>query len=134
MQVNPDMVPCLEDAGLSFTGKDETGQRMEVWDFGHNIIFTFCQIVLAIYATSGDYELILALLMQQVVELPNHPYYIGVQFHPEFKSRPGKPSALFLGTSLTPSNIGYLSFNLLHLPEFLWHTLETCCFIHQNIY
>ncbi|CAL9055616.1 unnamed protein product [Musa banksii] len=36
----------------------------------------------------------------EVVELPSHPYYIGVQFHPEFKSRPGKPSALFLGLIL----------------------------------
>ncbi|KAF9686076.1 hypothetical protein SADUNF_Sadunf03G0120700 [Salix dunnii] len=60
-EVNPDMVSRLEDAGISFTGKDETCQRMEI------------------------------------VELPNHPYYIGAQFHPEFKSRPGKPSALFLG-------------------------------------
>ncbi|XP_048132531.1 CTP synthase isoform X2 [Rhodamnia argentea] len=33
----------------------------------------------------------------EIVELPNHPYYVGVQFHPEFKSRPGKPSPLFLG-------------------------------------
>ncbi|KAK4737337.1 hypothetical protein R3W88_001034 [Solanum pinnatisectum] len=60
-EVNPDMVQQLEDAGLSFTGKDESGRRMEI------------------------------------VELPNHPYFIGVQFHPEFKSRPGTPSALFLG-------------------------------------
>lgn len=60
-EVNPDMIARLENAGLSFTGKDETGRRMEI------------------------------------VELPNHPYFIGVQFHPEYKSRPGKPSALFLG-------------------------------------
>ncbi|TYG86659.1 hypothetical protein ES288_A13G151300v1 [Gossypium darwinii] len=33
----------------------------------------------------------------EIVELPSHPYFIGVQFHPEFKSRPGKPSALFSG-------------------------------------
>lgn len=33
----------------------------------------------------------------QVLELRGHPYYVGVQFHPEFKSRPGKPSAVFLG-------------------------------------
>ncbi|XP_028110797.1 CTP synthase 1-like isoform X3 [Camellia sinensis] len=59
-EVNPDMVAQLEDAGLSFTGKDESGQRMEI------------------------------------VELSSHPFYVGVQFHPEFKSRPGKPSALFL--------------------------------------
>jgi len=30
MQVNPELVSRLENAGLSFTGKDETGQRMEV--------------------------------------------------------------------------------------------------------
>ncbi|KAJ7010241.1 hypothetical protein NC653_000857 [Populus alba x Populus x berolinensis] len=29
-EVKPDMVSSLEDAGLSFTGKDETGQRMEI--------------------------------------------------------------------------------------------------------
>ncbi|XP_008786810.2 CTP synthase-like isoform X2 [Phoenix dactylifera] len=33
----------------------------------------------------------------EILELPSHPYFIGVQFHPEFKSRPGKPSAPFLG-------------------------------------
>lgn len=33
----------------------------------------------------------------QIVELPSHPFFIGVQFHPEFKSRPGKPSPPFLG-------------------------------------
>ncbi|BAT93095.1 hypothetical protein LR48_Vigan05g040000 [Vigna angularis] len=33
----------------------------------------------------------------EIVELPSHPFYIGVQFHPEFKSRPGKPSPLFSG-------------------------------------
>ncbi|CAL9765315.1 unnamed protein product [Musa acuminata subsp. burmannicoides] len=33
----------------------------------------------------------------EIVELHTHPYFIGVQFHPEFKSRPGKPSALFSG-------------------------------------
>ncbi|PON44651.1 CTP synthase [Parasponia andersonii] len=60
-EVNPEMVGRLEKAGLSFTGKDLTGRRMEI------------------------------------VELRNHPYYVGVQFHPEFKSRPGKPSALFSG-------------------------------------
>ncbi|RWW82874.1 hypothetical protein BHE74_00008639 [Ensete ventricosum] len=35
----------------------------------------------------------------EIIELPSHPYYVGVQFHPEFKSRPGKPSAVFLAAS-----------------------------------
>ena len=29
------------------------------------------------------------------VELSDHPWYIGVQFHPEFKSRPNRPHKLF---------------------------------------
>jgi CTP synthase len=31
----------------------------------------------------------------EIVELPDHPWFIGVQFHPEFKSRPNRPHALF---------------------------------------
>lgn len=31
----------------------------------------------------------------EIVELPNHPFYLGVQFHPEFKSRPNNPGPLF---------------------------------------
>lgn len=31
----------------------------------------------------------------EIVELPDHPWFIGVQFHPEFKSRPNKPHKLF---------------------------------------
>ena len=33
----------------------------------------------------------------EIFELENHPYYVGVQFHPEFKSRPNRPSPPFLG-------------------------------------
>ena len=32
----------------------------------------------------------------EIVELNEHPFFIGTQFHPEFKSRPGKPHPLFL--------------------------------------
>lgn len=31
----------------------------------------------------------------EIVELPDHPWFVGVQFHPEFKSRPNKPHKLF---------------------------------------
>ncbi|MFA6215903.1 MAG: CTP synthase, partial [Patescibacteria group bacterium] len=33
----------------------------------------------------------------EIIEIPNHPYFVGTQFHPEFKSRPLKPHPLFLG-------------------------------------
>ena len=60
-EVNPDLIERIEEAGLLFVGKDDSGQRCEIF------------------------------------ELNDHPYYVGVQFHPEFKSRPGKPSPPFLG-------------------------------------
>lgn len=31
----------------------------------------------------------------EMVELPDHPWFVGVQFHPEFKSRPNRPHPLF---------------------------------------
>jgi len=33
----------------------------------------------------------------EMIELPNHPYFLGCQFHPEFKSRPTAPHPLFSG-------------------------------------
>ena len=34
-------------------------------------------------------------MLPEIVELKNHPWFIGVQFHPEFKSRPFTPHPLF---------------------------------------
>ena len=33
----------------------------------------------------------------EMVELPDHPWFVACQFHPEFKSRPNRPHPLFLG-------------------------------------
>ena len=33
----------------------------------------------------------------ETVELTDRPFFVGVQYHPEFKSRPNKPHPLFLG-------------------------------------
>jgi CTP synthase len=33
--------------------------------------------------------------LPEIIELENHPWFIGVQFHPEFKSRPLAPHPLF---------------------------------------
>ena len=42
----------------------------------------------------------------EIVELDNHPYFVAVQYHPEYISRPLKPSAPYLGliwVGLTPT-------------------------------
>ena len=31
----------------------------------------------------------------EAMELPGHPFFVGVQYHPEFKSRPDKPQPIF---------------------------------------
>ena len=40
----------------------------------------------------------------EVLELRGHPYYVACQYHPEYKSRPLKPSPPFLGLMLAASN------------------------------
>jgi CTP synthase (UTP-ammonia lyase) len=32
----------------------------------------------------------------EIIELPDHPWFVGCQFHPEFKSRPMAPHPLFV--------------------------------------
>jgi CTP synthase len=43
----------------------------------------------------------------EIIELPNHPWFIGVQFHPEFQSTPKVPHPLFtsfVGAALAQSS------------------------------
>jgi len=46
--------------------------------------------------------------LPEIVELPGHPWYIGVQFHPELKSKPTDPHPLFksfIGAALEQSRL-----------------------------
>jgi len=36
-------------------------------------------------------------VLPEIVEIPGHPWFIGVQYHPELKSRPFEPHPLFAG-------------------------------------
>ena len=44
---------------------------------------------MVVSGTSPDGRLV------EIVELPDHPFFVGTQFHPEFKSRPTRPHPLF---------------------------------------
>jgi CTP synthase len=44
---------------------------------------------LVMSGTSPDERLV------EIVEVPDHPFYVASQFHPEFKSRPERPAPLF---------------------------------------
>ena len=60
-EVNPAYIERLAKCGLSFVGKDDLGERMEI------------------------------------LELEDHPWFVGVQFHPEYLSRVLEPSRPYLG-------------------------------------
>jgi len=50
----------------------------------------------------------------EIVELPEHPWFVGVQFHPEFKSRPNRPHPLFrdfIRASLAGQQVSQLNRN-----------------------
>jgi CTP synthase len=36
-------------------------------------------------------------VLPEIIEYPNHPWFIGVQYHPELKSKPFAPHPLFSG-------------------------------------
>jgi CTP synthase len=46
---------------------------------------------MSISGVSPDYRLV------EMIEVPNHPFFIATQAHPEFKSRPNRPHPLFTG-------------------------------------
>ena len=51
----------------------------------------FVQHGLRLSGLSPDGQLV------EMIELPNHPWFVGCQFHPELQSRPTRPHPLFAG-------------------------------------
>ena len=47
-------------------------------------------------------------VLPEIIEFPEHPWYVGVQFHPELKSRPFEPHPLFasfIGAAIEQSHL-----------------------------
>ncbi len=59
------------------------------WEFNNAFRNQLCEKGLKLAGVSPDERLV------EIVEVENHPWFVGVQFHPEFKSRPNKPHKLF---------------------------------------
>lgn len=60
------------------------------YEFNNDYRETFEEAGMELAATSLDGQLV------EVIELRDHPWFIGVQFHPEFKSRLEDPHPLFV--------------------------------------
>ncbi|MDR3728790.1 MAG: CTP synthase [Oscillospiraceae bacterium] len=61
------------------------------FEFNNAYRKTLTEAGLALTGLSPDGQLV------EIVELPDHPWFVGVQFHPEFKSRPNRAHPLFKG-------------------------------------
>lgn len=73
-------------------GTEEISERhRHRYEFNNLYRETLAESGLVISGTSPDGNIV------ETVEIPQNDFYIGVQFHPEFKSRPNKPHPLFLG-------------------------------------
>ena len=87
--------PCILDKNSlvhKLYGKDEIAERhRHRYEYNTDYKEEFEKAGLKCVGMSPDNKLV------EIVELEKHPFFIGCQFHPEFKSRPNRPHPLFDG-------------------------------------
>ena len=87
--------PCIITPGTlmeKYYGVGEIAERhRHRYEFNNDYKDVLVDAGLVISGISPDGKLV------ETVEIKDHPFYIGVQYHPEFKSRPNKPHPLFKG-------------------------------------
>ena len=87
--------PCAIKAGTTMEicyGKKEIFERhRHRYEVNNDYRKVLEENGLVFGGTSPDGRLV------ETIELPNRSFYVGVQYHPEFKSRPNRPHPLFVG-------------------------------------
>ena len=87
------LYPCRlsEDSAVrKIYGKELIYERhRHRWEFNNAYRKQAVENGLKIAGVSPDEKLV------EIIEIPQHKWFVGVQFHPEFKSRPNKPHKLF---------------------------------------
>jgi CTP synthase len=85
--------PCvLNKKSLSYKAygqKNISERHRHRYEFNNSYREQFEKAGLVIAGASPDNSLV------EIIEIKNHPFFVGVQFHPEFKSRPLHPHPLF---------------------------------------
>lgn len=85
--------PCVlsEDSRIrTIYGTDEISERhRHRYEFNNEYRDTLTGAGLRLSGLSPNGRLV------EIVEVPDHPWYVGVQFHPELKSRPNHAHPLF---------------------------------------
>ncbi|MCR4675889.1 MAG: CTP synthase [Sphaerochaetaceae bacterium] len=87
--------PCvlMDNTGIrKLYGTKEISERhRHRYEFNNSYREVLTQNGVVLSGLSPDSNLV------ETIELENRPFFTGVQFHPEFKSRPNRPHPLFLG-------------------------------------
>jgi CTP synthase len=85
--------PCVlaegSRAAAAYGAREISERHRHRYEFNNDYRETLSRAGLAVAGTSPDG------LLVEVVELPAHPWFVAVQFHPELKSRPLNPHPLF---------------------------------------
>jgi len=85
--------PCLLRPGSLVArcyGVDEISERhRHRYEVNNDYRERFAEHGVAFTGLSPDGELV------EIIELPDHPFFLAVQFHPELKSRPNRPHPIF---------------------------------------
>lgn len=87
--------PCAIQEGTKmeelYGSKEISERHRHRYEFNNDYREILTNAGLTLSGLSPDGRLV------ETVELTDRPFYIGVQYHPEFKSRPNKPHPLFKG-------------------------------------
>lgn len=85
--------PCRVNANTislkAYRKKDISERHRHRYEFNNNYRDLLVQKGLVIAGLNPERDLV------EIVELKKHPFFVGTQFHPEFKSRPLEPHPLF---------------------------------------
>jgi CTP synthase len=73
-------------------GKAEISERhRHRYEVNNDFVKELTEGGLVVSGTSPDGSLV------EIIEIRNHPWFVGTQFHPEYKSKPHRPHPLFAG-------------------------------------
>ncbi|BHF59517.1 CTP synthase 1 [Sparganum proliferum] len=95
-EVNPEKIHEFESHGFAFIGRDAAeGNRMEIGELINPVQESVPPSRVSGVLSNGS---------SGIVPSTRHPYFVGTQFHPEYTSRPMRPSPFFLGLLLAASS------------------------------
>ena len=87
--------PCaIQEGTLSMQAYQKTlthERHRHRYELNNDYLTSLTQAGMRVAGVSPDGQLV------EIIELENHPWFVGTLFHPEFKSRPTNPHPLFVG-------------------------------------